>query len=260
MAVDYDGAFAEVVLSRWNKTSEEKKSAAKYPKRHGRLELDDPGYFALHDTYHYQRGHADVFRDVYQTANHFLPKKDERLLVVDIGAGAATVAVGLSEALGRRKRQRIDYLGYDPHPMMRKLGKQVLKRLGTDFRSAEYVKSLEALEFVGADRVLFTFSYVAHQNAVEPADVEKWARLIRRAVNEVDRAVELIYTTARLSGGVLLDLKRALSRAGMLRKHDSIDVQVLRRYPGPVDSAGRVCWDEQSKLWQVQAEHWILRR
>ena len=258
MAVDYEGAFAEVILSRWNETSDQQKRAANFPKRQGQLEPDAPSSFALHDTYRYQRGHADVFREVYEKTHQYPPKNGERLLVVDIGAGAATVAVALSEALGRRKRQRVDYRGYDPHPMMRKLGKQILKHLDTDFRSAKYIKSLEALDFAGRDRLLFTFSYVAHQNAVAPADIEAWSRLIRRAVNEVDRAVELIYTTASLSEGALLDLKEMLKQAKVVRKHNRVDIQVKRRYPASRGRDGRVRWDEQTSLWDVQAEHWIL--
>ena len=123
------------------------------------------------------------------------------------------MAVALSEALGRSKRQRVDYRGFDPHPMMRKLGRKILKHLGANFRSTKYIKSLESLDFAGVDRLLFTFSYVAHQGTIAPADKALWASVIKRAVNEVDRAVELIYTTAGLSGGALLDLKKMFRQA-----------------------------------------------
>ena len=57
-------------------------------------------------------------------------------------------------------------------------------------------ESLEDVDFAEVDRLLFTFSYVAHQRSVAPAHIDAWASVIKRAVGEVDRAVELIYTTA----------------------------------------------------------------
>ena len=258
MAVDYNRAFAEVILPRWNETSEEQRNAAGFSNRRGQLAPDDPDSYALYDTFRYQRGHPDVFYEAYTKALHAPPKKGERLLVVDIGAGAATVAVALGEALERSERQRVDYLAFDPNPMMRKLGKQILKHLGAGFRSAKYIKSLEDLDFTGINRLLFTFSYVAHQDTVAPADKARWASAVKRAVAEVDRPVELIYTTADLSGGALLALRRVLRQAKILREQHPIEVQVPQCFPGPTSSDGRICWDKKSRLWQVRAEHWIL--
>lgn len=260
MAVDYDRAFAEVIVSRWRETPDEQRNAAELPKRRGQLASDAPDSHALFDTFHYQRGHADVFREAYKKARCSPPRKGERLLVVDIGAGAATVAVGLGEALKRSKRQRVDYRAFDPNPMMRELGRQILGLLGADFRSADYIESLEDVDFTDVDRLLFTFSYVAHQETVEPAHIGSWASVIKRAVGEVDRAVELIYTTADLGGGALLDLERMLKEADVLKEQHPIDVQVRRRYPGSTRGDSPIWWDEQTPLWDVRAEHWILRK
>ena len=259
MAVDYDRAFAEVIVSRWSETPDEQRNAAKSSHRRGQLEPGAPDAYALCDSFYYQRGHADVFREVYKKARHRPPKKGERLLVVDIGAGAATVAVGLGEALKRNKRQRVDYRAFDPNPMMRELGGQILGHLGADFRSADYIESLEDVDFADVDRLLFTFSYVAHQRSVAPAHIGSWASVIKRAVGEVDRAVELIYTTADLSGGALLGLERMLKEANVLKKQHPIDVQVPRRYPRPARGDGPIRWDQKTQPWVVRAEHWILR-
>ena len=260
--MDYDGAFTEVILNRWNKTSDEQRRKAMIPNRQGQLAPNDPISYALYDSYNYQRGHADVFRGVYKKvykkASHAPPNKDERLLVVDIGAGAATVAVALGEALRRGKRRRIDYMAFDPNPMMQKLGGRILKHLDAGFRSAKYIKSLENVDFTNTDRILFTFSYVTHQKALKRADTNEWASLIKRAVNEVDRAVELIYTTASLSGGALFDLKQKLQQAKIIGRHNSVSVQVPRRFPGHVGSDGQIRWDKQISTWDVFAEHWIL--
>ena len=259
MAVDYDRAFAEVIVSRWSETPDEERNAAESSDRRGQLAPDAPDSYALCDSFRYQRGHADVFREVYKKARHAPPPKGERLLVVDIGAGAATVAVGLGEALKRKKRQRVDYRAFDPNPMMRELGRQILRHLGAGFGSAGYVESLEDVDFAEVDRLLFTFSYVAHQRSVAPAHIDAWASVIKRAVGEVDRAVDLIYTTADLSGGALFDLEQMLKKARVLKKQHPIDVQVRRRFPGPTGGDGPIHWDEQTKLWDVRAEHWILR-
>ena len=259
MAVDYDRAFAEVIVPRWRETPIEQRNAAEFPKRRGQLAPDAPDSHALFDSFHYQRGHADVFGEVYKKSLHSPPRKGERLLVVDIGAGAATVAVGLGEALKRSKRQRVDYRAFDLNPMMGELGREILRHLGADFRSADYVESLEDVDFTDIDGLLFTFSYVAHQGTVEPTHIGSWASVIKRAVGEVGRAVELIYTTADLGGGALLDLERMLKEANVLKERRPIDVQVQRRFPGPTRGDGPICWDEQSRLWDVRAEHWILR-
>ena len=73
-----------------------------------------------------------------------------------------------------------------------------------------------------AERLLFTFSYVSHQNAVTPAHIDQWATHIERAVSEVGEGVELIYTTIDLVGGP-------------------------------------VRWNIQDELWDVEAQHWTLR-
>ena len=256
--MDYDRAFAEVYVSRWSETPEEQKNAAISTSRRGQLKQDAPGSFALHDSYRYQRGHADVFREVYKKSFHSPPTEGERLLVVDIGAGAATVGVALGEALGRSERQRVDYVAFDPNHMMRKLGKRILKHLGAGFNSSEYVTALKDVDFTDADRLLFTLSYVVHQDTVTAADIEEWASLIKRAVTKVDQDVELIFTTAKRRKGAHHALRRMLSHANVLGDQHSIDVQVRQRFPEPADSDGQICWDEKNRLWKVRAEHWIL--
>ena len=259
VAVDYDRAFAKVIQRPWDDTPDEQRSEAESPKRHGQLAPDASGSFALRDSYSYQRGHADVFREVYKKAPHTPPRKGERLLVVDIGAGAATVAVALGEALGRSQRQRVDYLAFDPNPTMQTLGRRILKHLNAGLNSAEYIESLDDVDFTDTDRLLFTLSYVVHQNTVTPAHIGGWARVINRAVNEVDRAADQIYTTAtRPEDGAHIRLKQILKEAKILRKQRPIDVQVRRRFPESVSSDGRILWEVQRSMWDVDAEHWIL--
>ncbi len=261
MSVDhtYNHAYSEVIRQRWYKIPEGRRSAPDVSNRQGQLAADAPDECALYDSLTYQRGHADVFREVYKEAPHTPPTKDQRLLVVDIGAGAATVAVSLCEALGRKARQRIDYLAFDPNPMMRKLGKRLLRHLDPGFRSAEYVRSLEEIELAGVKRLLFAFSYVSHQESVTTSDVRGWTALIGNAVSQIGRAVELMYTTARLSGGALPQLGQELERAGINRRVSRVPVAVEARYPRAGTDPRLVEWDNMGWHWKIQAEHWILR-
>ena len=259
MVVDYDGAFNEVILKRRHEAPNEQWLEAQSPRRRGQLVKDAPESHSLYDSWNYQRGHADVFREVYKQSSHSPPRKGEHLSVVDIGAGAGTVAVALAEALGRKKRQRVDYFAFDPNPMMRELGEEILEHLGAGFRSAEYIASLEEIHFTDTNRLLFTFSYVSDQEAVEQADIDSWASLIRRAVVEMDRSVELIYTTATFSvGGALASLKRVLEQDGIVRSHQPVAVRVQQRFPFVEPGDSKVVWRERNELWKVTAEHWIL--
>ena len=258
VAVNYDKAFAKEILRRWYKISQADRIAANRERR-GHLDPDDPSSFALYDCLNYQRGHADVFREVYKKTSQSPPRKGERLLVVDIGSGAATVGVALAEALKRKQCQRLDYLAFDPHPMMRKLGKRILKRCGTRFHAAKYVTSLESIDFAGTDRLLFTFSYVVHQRAVTDDDTEQWATLIRRSVSEVDQDVELIFTTANRSGGAFGGFKQKLEATKTLREWKRVDVRVKKtRFLESSDGDGQIHWYETGGFWKVMAEHWIL--
>ena len=262
MGIDYDAAFESVVQRPWTELPQEQQDAAVLSDRQGQLAGDEPDAYALHDTLNYQRGHADVFREVYKSALHVPPAKGQRLLVVDIGAGAATVAIAINEALGRKARRRIDYLAFDPNPMMQDLGERVLDRLGAGFRSAAYIESLDALNFTSSDRLLFTFSYVSHQEAVSPADIDQWATLIGRAVGRSGHAVELIYTTASNIHSIeprIPLLGQRLDQAGFKRQIEPISVRVPRRFPEPDSSEGRVQWKPSPRLWKVEAERWILR-
>lgn len=260
MSVDYDYLYEAVVQRQWREISEEHRDVANIPDRRGQLGPGDPDGRAVHDAFTFLRGHAEVFRAAYKKAKHVSPRKRERLLVMDIGAGAATVAVGLTDAVGKGTRQRIDYLAYDPHSMMRRLGEQVLDHLDAQFRSAKHIESLDDIDLSEADRLLFAFSYVSHQDAVTSADVDQWASLIGEAVREVDRAVELIYTTASLSGGRLPELGEKLDQAGVSRKAEPITVRVKRRFPLRLADSNGVQWDAHDANWQVQAEHWVMKK
>ena len=259
MSVDFDGAFIDSVFRRWEKLSPEQQEKASTD-RHGQLRPVDPDTWALYDTKRYQRGHVDVFRAVYEKSHH-PPKGGERLLVVDIGSGAATVAVALSEMLEPEQRTRIDYRAFDPHPTMRKMGEQILEKLNAGFGSVIFCElPEEVFDFVPADRLLLTFSYVAHQDSVKRSDVAKWAQHIKRAIGKVKFPVELIYTTADIpeKPDRLKELKLELRKAGIEISSTPVDVAVKQRSFGCVKRNGKVGWNQINAEWKTIAEHWVL--
>lgn len=257
MAVDYDGVHATVIRPRWHAVPDEDQHAARFPRRRGQLRPDAPETHALYDTFTYQPGHVDVFREVYEASPHSPPRKGERLLIVDIGAGAATVAAAVAEALGSSKRARINYRAFEPSRAMRRLGKRVLRHLDAGFNSAKYAKSLEDIAYDDAQRLLFAFSYVSHQDAVNSTHVGQWAAEIERATSIVED-VELIYTTTDRAGGVLPQLGTMLENLGIKRDRTAVPVEVHRRWPRLGSTAQDVRWDNLSTTWDVKAEHWKL--
>ena len=80
MSVDYDHLHEAVVQQQGRETSEEHRDAANFPNRRGQLNSDDPDSHAIHDTFTFLRGHAEVFRAAYRKAQHVSPRKRERLL------------------------------------------------------------------------------------------------------------------------------------------------------------------------------------
>lgn len=259
MAVDYDEVHRTVIRPRWHAVPDQDKHGARFPNRRGQLQPDAPEAHALYDTFTYQPGHVDVFRGAYEASPHSPPTRGDRLMIVDVGAGAGTVAAAVGEALGRSKRSRIGYRAVEPNRTMRKLGTRVLRHLDAGFNSAKYARSLDNIDFEDEQRLLFTFSYVSHQHAVDSADVDQWTIAIERAMSDANGNVEVLYTTAELSReGYLPLLHERLSEKGILVRRAPVPVEVPRRYPLLGSTARDARWDNQDILWDVEAEHWTL--
>ena len=170
MSVDFDGAFIDSVFRRWEKLSPEQQEKASTD-RHGQLRPVDPDTWALYDTKRYQRGHVDVFRAVYEKSHH-PPKGGERLLVVDIGSGAATVAVALSEMLEPEQRTRL-IIEHSTRTHNAKNGGADIEKLNL----LRFVIICELPEEVLTSYQRWTvvdFSYVAHQVRSKRSDVARW--------------------------------------------------------------------------------------
>ena len=206
---DYDRAFVQVVEAAWREARESDPATAYeavFPDRRGQLDRSDPDEFALHDTYAYQRHHADACGRALEYAGIESPRPERPLVVVDIGAGACTVAV----ALGKKWMQELPnvyYYAIEPHSMMRALGMQLLDELDWPFGHVQVVEKTDELldsvnscapERIDSARLIVTFNYVMQQSSVGQDTVSESAGLLHRLVaRKFD--VELLIVTARTS-------------------------------------------------------------
>ena len=206
---DYDRAFVQVVEAAWREACESDPAAATnaiLPKRHGQLDPSDPDEFALHDTYAYQRHHADACGQALQYAGIDSPRTERPLVVVDIGAGACAVAVALGEKW-MQELSNVYYYAIEPHSMMRALGMQLLGALDWPFGHVLVVNKMDKLlepanscapERFESARLMATFNYVMQQRSVGQDTVSESAGLLHHLVARKS-TVELLIVTARTS-------------------------------------------------------------
>ena len=203
---DYDRAFVQVVEAAWREARESDQASAysaASPKRHGQLDPSDPDEFALHDTYTYQRHHADACGQALRFAEIESPRPDSPLVVVDIGAGACTVAVALGEQW-MQELPGVYYHAVEPHSMMRKLGMQLLDELSWPFGRVQVVESTDrllkpadgcVLDEIDSSNTLVTFNYVMQQQSVGLDTISESAGFLHRLVAHKSD-VELLIVTA----------------------------------------------------------------
>ena len=183
MCEAYDRAFEAVVRGAWNDLSQQERNEAISQRRRGDLEPSAPRPHAIHDTFNYQRSHADAFKKALDEAGVRPPGSDQTMAIVDIGAGAATVGVAVSEAWSSQVAS-VSYHMIEPNKPMRKLGKRILSEMGTPFAEISSHRSIDKFAdrhpSLNADRILVTLSYVLHQTTVGDEHIKIWVRQIRR--------------------------------------------------------------------------------
>ena len=196
-AAAYDSAFETVVKRAWKALSQEDRERTS--SRQGDLRHDDPPSYAICDTHNYQRSHADAFKKAMAHVSIDPPSPEQTMAVIDIGGGAATVAVAISEAWPDHVAQ-ITYHLIEPHKTMRQLGRELLSAMALPFDKVSFHRSAKKFRRdhpeVEADRVLVTLSYVLHQSAVRDSDVDKWVELIQDLVHCRPHQVAVLATTA----------------------------------------------------------------
>lgn len=261
--VSYDRAFDTVVNRAWKALSQEDRERAS--SRQGDLNHDDPPSYAIRDTHNYQRSHADAFKKAMTHVSIESPSPEQTMAVIDIGGGAATVAVAISEAWPDHMAQ-ISYHLIEPHEAMRKLGRKLLSAMGVPFDRTSFHRSVEKFRRgyseVKADRVLVTFSYVLHQSAVRDSDVDEWVELIQHLVHLRPHQVAVLATTAESSNPNMMQRdKTGRMREGVdalepSLRYDTGRLRCGRRFPSD-DPANGVAWSSYpSEYGNVRYVYW----
>ena len=202
--------------------------------RKGDLSSGDGPEAALADTRNFQRFHADAFKEALRISPVTAP--DAPLAVVDIGAGACTVAVAMSEHWGESV-ENVRYHAVEPHPTMNRLGTAILSEGGWEGQLVEQVESLDDLSDHGELRLLVTLSYVVHQSNVTEEDVSALADFIADQTDQMERGTEVLTTTA-ISRNPLMQqrfrtplLRSQLEDRGVQVEEAEESLRLRARYP-----------------------------
>jgi hypothetical protein len=202
--------------------------------RKGDLSPGDGPEAALADTRSYQRSHADAFSEALRISPVTAP--DAPLAVVDIGAGACTVAVAMSECWGASVAN-VRYHAVEPHPTMRRLGTAILSEGGWEGQLVEQVESLDDLSNHAESRLLVTLSYVVHQSQVTEEDVSALADFIADQTDQMERDPEVLITTVISGSWTLLRrwrtplLRSQLEERGVQVEETAESLLVGHRFP-----------------------------
>lgn len=225
---DYDRAFLRVVRGSWLEAVESNPEVAAdpdIPSRRGQLDPSDPDLCALYDTHRYQRHHADAFGEALQHAGIKSASSESPVAVVDIGAGACTVAVAIGERW-KPGLPNVHYYAVEPHPKMRQLGIELLGALAWPFGHIQVVDKIDeligpadsrALERIDSSRLIVAFNYVMQQGSVGQDAISEWAGFLRCLVTRRCEVQLLIVTVA----AHLVDNTEAL-----LKALDELDVKL----------------------------------
>lgn len=262
----YNRAFRTVVRRRRDALSQEERDEASSPNRQGDLSPSAPRPHALYDTYRYQRSHADAFKKALTIAKVKPPRTDHTMAIIDIGAGAATVGVAISEVWSN-KVESISYHMIEPNKSMKRLGRRLLSKMETPFAGISSHRSVTKFvathPALNADRILVTLSYVLHQSNVKDADVRNWVRLIRKLSRLPNRPrVEILATTVSSTDPELQDRDSRAQMQDQLRKvlpafrMRGNTFRSDHRFPRN-DVVNGKYWDRREVDWEnVRYVHW----
>lgn len=186
-----------------NGTSQQKQALCK----RGTIDAADDLQVNLCAVFNYQRAHADAARDLFAVSGVHLA--GGRLVVVDLGCGAATEAIALTEALTSlgAGNDGYDYIGVDHNGCALDLSEQMLAEPGIllDGCGHALVNALPesidiAIELLTPSSVpMLTTSYLFHQDldaATVTEFVEQTARLVVAAQDLGIDGVHLFGTDA----------------------------------------------------------------
>ena len=195
------------------------------------------------------------------------PNPKEPLAIVDIGAGASTVAVAVSEAWPK-KLGAVSYYAVEPHSDMRCLGRSLLTQMDLPFSHISAHQSTKKLVDALTDtkdvRILVTLSYVVHQSSVTEQHVRRWVRDIYRWSSPSVKKLEILATTASSQSAGLIArdsspvLREELRKIKPQLKSRTRSFSCDRCFPGPHDGSG---WTRRlSSSDTVRCMYWVSSR
>lgn len=198
MGTIHKRAFDAVIRRDWERLKHKRREGTTH-NRKGDLEPGATRTDATYDAFNYQRSHADAFKRALRLAKVDPPRSGHSLTIVDIGAGAATVGVAVSEVWSG-VTERISYCRVEPNKHMSDLGRRLLSEMGNPFARESSYRSIDELDtthlVLNSDRILVTLSYVLQQSAVDDEDVTNWVATIKSWSDPPNlRTVEVLATT-----------------------------------------------------------------
>jgi hypothetical protein len=190
---DYDRVFDLVIRDRWEALQESDRDNADRSGRgrRGNLSPSDDAITVLTDVYKYQRSHIDAF--VKAMAAVEIARPTDAVDVVDIGAGANTVAIAMSEHWAEAA-SHVQYRPVEPNPHMRRYGSELLRVGGWSGCFDNWFADVSELPVLSELRLLVTLSYLVHQPTVTDGDVADWAEFIASSAEDME--LEVLLTTA----------------------------------------------------------------
>ena len=190
---DYDLVFDLVIRSRWEALQESDRDDADQNSRNrrGNLSPSDNAIKALTDVYKYQRSHISAFVEAMAAVE--IARPTAPVAVVDIGAGANTVAIAMSEHWAEAARY-VRYRPVEPNPHMRRYGSELLRMGGWPGCFDSWFADVSELPVLSEPRLLVTLSYLVNQPTVADGDVADWAEFIAGLAEDME--LEVLVTTA----------------------------------------------------------------
>ena len=258
--MNYDEAFEALIRPMFAELPEQERSRRD---QRGNLAADSPQDHAVADSYHYQRSHADAFA---AALHHFDVRADpdEVVGVLDLGAGAGTVAVALSEEWAIDHPPHVLYFGVEPHPTMRDLGSDLLDLVAPPWLHHRIRASTHGWAIPAVTRCYVTLSYVVHQPTLRATNLTAWAAVCRALADTVGQ-IKVIITTANSNHPTMrgrnqtMAFRDALKVAGLGGTgRVRAELRVDQRFPRPCRGWDVVSPGCTSEFKNVDASCWTL--
>lgn len=216
--------------------------------RRGDLRRADGRAEAVCNAYHYQRSHMDAFLAAMVGADS-VDVGGEVVEVVDIGCGAASVALALAELwTGDASPEVVDYTGIDHNRHARALANEMLGVERPDWLMWQALGRVVPPPRDDVDRSLIVLSYVLQQSGVDAESVDTWAGAIVDRLDVTD-CVEVVVTCVNSELATRNWWPFFVERLNELAPGTEVastSMRVDNRFPGP-----RSGWEVKGPGWSA---------